>query len=444
MTVPNARPGRCAAAMLAAMAILAAAAHGAEKGAPAYRQVKAELVRPRGGMPNVLAKLRAGKDVAIGYLGGSITAQAGWRVMTLKWFQKAYPKAKVREINAAIGGTPSGLGVFRLQQDVLRHKPDLVFVEFAVNDGGTSPQDIWRAMEGIVRQIWRQDPTIDICYVYTIHTQAMHADYARGFCPRSTSAMELLADHYGIPSIDVGLRIVQLHQAGKLVYKPATDPKTPKRLAGPVGKILFANDDCHPRPEGHKVYTDVIAKAVGAMASLGEPRPHTLKKPFIRDNWQDAKIVPLKAAMLTAGWKKLPQSTGLGRRFARYMPELWQATRPGEKITFRFRGPRAGLYDILGPDGGQAIITVDGVRRERPVKRFDHYCSYHRIATLPLARDLDPAKVHTVEIEIHPEQPDRSPVTNREKNKKNFDPKKYDGTALRVAGILIIGQIVPE
>ena len=47
-------------------------------------------------------------------------AQAGWRVMTLKWFQQTWPKAKVREINAAIGGTPCGLGVFRLQQEVRR------------------------------------------------------------------------------------------------------------------------------------------------------------------------------------------------------------------------------------------------------------------------------------------------------------------------------------
>jgi len=444
MTILSARLGRCAAVILAAAALPAASAGGAEKDAPAYRQVKAELVRPRGGMPNVLAKLRAGKEVAVAYLGGSITAQAGWRVQTLKWFQQTYPQATVREIHAAIGGTPSGLGVFRLQQDVLRHKPDLVFVEFAVNDGGTAPENIWRAMEGIVRQIRRQDPTIDICYVYTIHTRAMHRDYARGLCPRSTSAMELLADHYGIPSIDVGLRVVQLHEAGKLVYKAQTDPKTGKRLPAPDGKILFANDDCHPRPEGHKVYTDVIAKAIGAMASLGKPGPHTLRQPFISDNWEAAKIVPLKPAMLTGGWKKLPTHAGLGRRFARNMPELWQATRPGEKIRFRFRGSRVGLYDILGPDGGQAIVTVDGVRRQRPVKRFDHYCRYHRIATLWLAGGLDPAKVHTVEVEIHPDQPDRSPVTDREKHKKHFDPKKYDGTVLRVAGILLIGQVVQE
>lgn len=430
-------------AVLAAVVMNAPAAQPAAKqGRPVYRQVKAKLSRLRGGMPNVLAKLAAGQEVAIGYLGGSITAQNGWRPMTRAWFQKTWPKAKVREINAAIGGTPSGLGVFRLQQDVLRHDPDLVFVEFAVNDGGTRPEDIWRAMEGIVRQIWRTDATIDICFVYTIHTAGMPKDYLQGFCPRSTSSMELLADHYDIPSIDMGKRIVELHEAGKLMYKAKADPKTGKRLPAPDGVILFANDDCHPRPEGHRVYTEVISQAILAMGKLGKPGPHEIGKPFIADNWEAAKIVPLKKSMLTAGWRKLPTDKGLGKRFHRFMPEMWEATKPGEKIAFKIRGSKVLLYDMLGPDGGQAILTVDGKTRPKPVKRFDRYCSYHRIATLSIAGNLDAAKVHSIEIEIHPEQPDRSVVIDREKGKKNFDPKRFDGTCLRVGGILVLGEVV--
>jgi len=402
---------------------------------PVYKPAPAKMVRPRGGMPNVLAKLAGGKEVAVAYLGGSITAQAGWRVMTLKWFRETYPKAKVREINAAIGGTPSGLGVFRLEQDVLRHKPDLVFVEFAVNDGGTRPEGIWRAMEGIVRQIWTRDPTIDICYVYTIYTRNMPNDYAKGLRPRSTSSMEMIAEHYRIPSIDVAMRVVELERAGKLIYK------SPKDVSG---KIVFARDDCHPLPAGHKVYTDVITRAIVSMNTVGKPGAHSIGKPFVADHWQAAKIVPLARSMMTSGWRKLPKDKGLGKRFARYMPEIWAATKPGEKITFRFRGSKVLLYDLLGPDGGQAIVTVDGKRREKPAKRFDHYCTYHRIATLNVADKLDPDKVHTVEIEIHPDQPDRSSVTNREKSKKHFNPKRYDGTVMRVAGVMIIGEIVQE
>ncbi len=112
--------------------------------------MKAELVKPRGGIGNVLAKLAAGEPVKIAYLGGSITAANGWRVKSREWFAKQYPQAKVEEIHAAIGGTGSDLGVFRVERDALQHKPDLLFVEFAVNDGSAKPDQIWRWMEGIV------------------------------------------------------------------------------------------------------------------------------------------------------------------------------------------------------------------------------------------------------------------------------------------------------
>jgi hypothetical protein len=50
---------------------------------------------------------------------------------------------------------------------------------------------------------------------------------------------------------------------------------------------------------------------------------------------------------------------------------------------------------------------------------------------------------HTVEIEIDAQQPDRSSVTDEESKKANFDPKKYEGTALRVGGLLLLGDLVP-
>lgn len=123
----------------------------------------AELVpavecRERGGLPNLFAKLQSPGSVRIAYLGGSITAQDGWRPKTLNWFRTNFPTARVEEINAAIGGTGSDLGVFRLRHDVLEHKPDLLFIEFAVNDSGAPPAQIHRCMEGIVRQTWKNDP----------------------------------------------------------------------------------------------------------------------------------------------------------------------------------------------------------------------------------------------------------------------------------------------
>lgn len=185
---------------------------------PEFQPVPVRLFQQRDGLGHVFAKLKAGKEVRIAYFGGSITAADGWRPQTLQWFRDTYPQAQIKEINAAIGGTGSDLGVYRFGQDVLAHKPDLIFVEFAVNDGGASPENIWRGMEGIVRQTWKADPTIDICYVYTFHT-GQADELSKGINPRAASAMEMLAAHHGIASINVASRIVELSRAGALLLR---------------------------------------------------------------------------------------------------------------------------------------------------------------------------------------------------------------------------------
>lgn len=403
-----------------------------------FELVPARLSVARNGMGNVLAKLKAGKEVRIGYFGGSITAQNGWRVKTLQWFQQTYPQAKVSEINAAIGGTGSDLGVFRYYQDVLQYKPDLVFVEFTVNDGGAAPENIWRAMEGVVRQTWKMDPTIDICFVYTFRT-GYETDLDKGFCPRAASANEVLADYYGIPTINMAMRTAELARQGKMIYTPKKD-EAGKDLPTPEGVILFSTDGVHPLDAGHVVYNEVITDAIKKMEASSKPGPHALKAPMMADNWEKAKLVPLTPDMLTPGWQKLNPAEGLAAAFRNRMPQMWEATKPGEKITFKFKGTTVRLYDILGPDGGQAVCTLDGVA-STPRPRFDSYCTYHRLACLGIGEGLED-KVHTVSVEVYPEQPDRRVVTDREKDKPGFDPKKYDGTVLRIGSIMLIGDIV--
>lgn len=98
-----------------------------------YDNYPARECNPRNGIPNTIGRLATGQPVRIAYFGGSITAQKGWRIASRLWLQQQYPTAGISEINAALGGTGSDLGAFRLYRDVLRHTPDLVFVEFAVS-----------------------------------------------------------------------------------------------------------------------------------------------------------------------------------------------------------------------------------------------------------------------------------------------------------------------
>ena len=403
-------------------------------------RVPAQLLKARAGLPNVFAKLKAGKTVRVAYFGGSITEANGWRPKTLAWLRARYPKATIEEINAAIGGTGSDLGVFRFRRDVLDKKPDLVFVEFAVNDGGADPKQIWRGMEGIVRQAWTTDPTIDLCYVYTT-VAGFASDLENGFCPRAASCDELLADYYGIPGINVGLKIAQMSKAGTLIYTPKKD-EAGKELPAAPGVLVFSTDGVHPGDAGHEVYAGVVAGALTQMEASGaRPGRHRLpRRPFIADNWERARLVPLDRTMLSAGWTKLDPNTGLGAQFRHRLPELWEVIRPGETLAFTFKGTAAKLYDILGPDGANVVVTLDG-KAGSPIARFDSFSSYHRLASLTLAEGL-PDAVHTVSVTIQPDQPDRRSVTDREREKPGFDSKRYDGTAVRVGYLMLLGDLV--
>lgn len=403
--------------------------------APVYKTVPAAKIRPREGIGNVMAKIRAGGEVTVAYLGGSITAANGWRPKTTAWLTKTFPNAKFKEIHAAIGGTGSDLGVFRVDRDVLQHNPDLLFVEFAVNDGGALPENIWRSMEGIVRQTWRKDPRTDIVFTYTIH-EGMINDLKQGNCPRSASAMELLADFYGIPSVNFAVPVVELLKQDRLVFKADRQP------AG--GRIWFSKDGCHPRDEGHEIYHKLLSQAITAMQN-SRPVDHGAKlaKTFVPDNWEAAKMVPLDAKMLSGDWRPLPADDSKQKAFGPRMSQIWTAEQPGSKLHFKFKGSLAKLYDLVGPDGGQVTITVDGKTQTTPVPRFDSYCVYHRIASLTLVAGADPHQVHDVTVEIHPQQPDRKSVAFRLKDpERELLQPKFQGTRIWVSQLMLLGDRV--
>ena len=437
-----------------AATVMVACAIQASAEQPVYQAVKAEEVRAREGIGNVMAKIRAGQEVTVAYLGGSITAMNGWRNKTTEWLKATYPKASFKEVHAAIGGTGSDLGVFRLGRDVLAHRPDLLFVEFATNDGGQAPEQIWRSMEGIVRQTWRQDPLTDIVFTYTI-TTAFTNDYVSGMCNRSASAMEQLADHYGIPSINFGIRVAQLLKENKLLMDakvietavPKDSPERDKQIRDLIAadkRLLFANDGVHPRDEGHELYKAAIIAGLSQMKDRpAADHKAKLAKAFVADNWEAAKMVPLNEKMLSGNWKALSAEEGRQKSFGDRMGQLWMAEQPGSKLHFKFKGSVAKIYDLVGPDGGQVTITVDGKQGAQPVPRFDSYCTYHRIATLGVVSNGEMNQVHEVTVEIHPEQPDRKSVAFRLKDPdKELKEPKFQGTRVWMSQLMLLSDLV--
>jgi lysophospholipase L1-like esterase len=407
-----------------------------------YPLVEAQEVRARGGLPNFFGKaLTTGAEIKVAYLGGSITAQNGWRVQTLAHFRQAYPQASFTEINAAIGGTGSDLGAFRVQQDVLSKGPDLLFVEFAVNDGGADPRRIIRAMEGIVRQTWKANPSTDICFVYTL-TEALSPPMLEGKLQRSASAMEKVADFYGIPSIALGMEVAKLAKAGQLAWR-AKLPKTDAEKAALAGKFVFAPDSVHPHEStGHVLYTQAIVRSLPALAiANATPTAHVTGPALDPANWERAKLAPITAAKLSAGLASAePATDAQAKVWAKRLPAMVKLTRPGQSVEFKFQGTHCAVYDVVGPAGGMVAVTLDG-KALKPVPRIDAYCTYPRLSTFVVGADL-PEGVHSVRLELLADPIDKASVLAKNKNKID-KPERFAPLEFHPGGLLILGELVP-
>ncbi|RRB02157.1 SGNH/GDSL hydrolase family protein [Larkinella rosea] len=385
----------------------------------------------RDGLPNFFQKLQKGGPVSIAYFGGSITeAGNGWREQSLKWFQQQYPKTNLTHINAAIGGTGSDLGVFRLQQQVLVHKPDLIFVEFAVNDGSQQPARIHKAMEGIVRQIWRQNRRTDICFVYTLNASMAPSLLAHRM-PNSVRAMEEIANHYGIPSVHMGLEVIRLDRQGKLVWGG-------KKEEFP-DKIVFSPDKTHPYSDtGHRLYTEALSRAMQQIKTAGRPGSHPVPKPFVSDNWEDAQMISVQSLTRQGDWQELtPTNDTVARQLRNRFSYLIKSNQPGASIQFKFRGTMAGIYDVIGPGCGQYAVTIDD-KTGTLYPRFDSYATYYRSHYFFLPT-LDEG-THTITLTVSPELLDKAAIL-KNRNQTITDPHRYSENAGYASQLLIIGKL---
>ncbi len=403
----------------------------------------------RDGLPNLFAKLSDGQHVTIAYFGGSITAQPGYRSQTFQWFKDTWPRVKFTQVDAAIGGTGSSLGAFRVYQDVLSQNPDLIFIEFAVNDYRVSLQsseDVVASVEGIVRQVIRHNPKTDMCFVYTITEQVLN-DIKAGGTFASMLAHETVADHYGIPSINMGLAVAKMQAAGKLVMKGAQGKL--EAVSGeslnvfaemPVndkGQVVFAKDGVHPYPNsGHKIYTETIVRALPLLQAPAVPR--CLGDPIRADNLEKAKMVSLSEVEMSGNWQVYDwNSSLLSMGLQKRMTDVRVANTPGDSIAFRFTGTVAGYYDIMGPAAGVIEADIDG--RKSYMARFDKYCTYYRISS----RTMNVADgVHRVRFTLTDREIDKQAVL-KERGSVMDDPKRFADKRWYVGSVMLVGDIIP-
>ena len=392
----------------------------------------------RGGLPNVIKKLSAGEEVRVAYLGGSITEARGWRVLSREWLQKEYPKAKVSEINAAISGTPSAFGAFRVRREVLAEKPDLLFIEFAVNDSGGDPLRIRRAMEGIVRQTWQADPMTDICFIYTLQKGDLPT-YQSGHLPIPVENMEKVAAHYGVPCINFGPAVAKLEKEGKLTFTGKL-PTTEEEKVAANGKIIFTGDGVHPHVEtGHPLYLATIRRSWPLISAASKATSHALPAPLDAAAWQSAELVPLKDIKREGDWRELDAASPAIASAGPRVPTMWSAEKAGDSLTFSFTGTCFGIYALKGPDCGNYRVTVDALP---PIEtaRFDSFSVANRWRINPWMYPTDlPEGVHQVRIELLGTAPDKKAILKD--NYAVLTQEQREGTRLYVSDVMVIGRL---
>lgn len=151
----------------------------------------------RNGLPRLL-EILSQKICKIAFLGNSVTAQRnGYRSYLSDLITNEF-KPQHHFINAGIGGVGSFASAFFVDDFVLRHKPDICFVECTVADieGATPTHYITDSIHGIIKKL--QSQKIVICFLYLFNSSKSTKK-----CNQVISLYENVLSQYGIPSINI-------------------------------------------------------------------------------------------------------------------------------------------------------------------------------------------------------------------------------------------------
>lgn len=194
-------------------------------------------------MKKLMRRATAGEQLTIGFIGGSITQGSlstkpnlCYAYHVYEWWQKNFPMARFKYVNAGIGGTTSQFGAARVDSDLLSKKPDFVIIEFSVND--ESDEHFLETYEGLVRKVYeaKNEPAVLLVHNVYYHNggnaQIQHGKIGR---------------HYELPCVSMQSSIY------------------PEVVTGHIPNREITPDDLHPNDAGHELVASVITNYLELM-----------------------------------------------------------------------------------------------------------------------------------------------------------------------------------
>jgi lysophospholipase L1-like esterase len=371
-------------------------------------------------------KLSVGAPVTIAYMGGAITAGAGasapektsFRALVTEWFRKHYPKSEITELNAAINNTGvsggSIYGALRARRDVIAYKPDLVFIEFAVNDTNENEIPAKKGIEGLLRQLLvvSQPPEVVMLHATVAH-RGVHAEWH-----------DVIAAHYQIPSINMQDQVWSMIDGGKI--------KLAEFWPGASRPAASWKDTPPPSDAGHKLYADLIISFLTEQEKLkATPIPRTLPPPLVSDemNYGEFKAIveikPQRGATKESGKERAANWRTESSNDRALPSELLVSDRAGAQVEYYFDGGVIGVSYRTGPDGGIIECLIDGKPAPPPLGHIDTYSRTPQLGARITTSGLGPGE---------------HKLTIRALGEKN---PKSSGYTVRL-GYLLVGGTRPE
>ncbi|WP_127530669.1 SGNH/GDSL hydrolase family protein [Paenibacillus kobensis] len=343
----------------------------------------------RGSLVNTKRALKEGV-LTLGFIGGSITdprPRHNWPESVIGWFVSTFPHVRIVVENAGIGATGSDLAVFRAKRDLIERGCDIVFVEYAVNDNEVPTEKRMRTREGLLRQLLA-DGKRDVVLAYTF-SQDMYEPMSEGLAPSSIAELELLATHYQLGSVWMGLYAMRQVQSGMLRWEE------------------WLPDGLHPTSRGSYAYGESVIEYLKQELPTGTDREdhddhnvsnerlsgQPLIAPMNPNHWGDAYALPLEKVSTSGPWSL--------RRWPYYewIDRVLDSPAPGSALSCKFEGRGVAIGIDFGKATAEFRYRLDGgewVHYE--VDRPDWNGSDGWFRLLTIADDL-PRCRHQLEIE---------------------------------------------
>lgn len=232
-----------------------------------------------------IKKAKNGEDVTIAYIGGSITQGAGatpinhecYAYKSYRAFSELFGNGEnVHFIKAGVGGTPSELGMLRFERDILRDgsaSPDIVVIEFAVNDEGDETKG--NCYESLVRKVLRLPNNPAVILLFAVFANDWNLQERLG----------VVGYYYKLPMVSV------------------LDAVTPQfKLKPGGGRVLSKNqffyDMFHPTNHGHTIMADCLTyffkQAAQNEAEYDETEQLLLQDAVIGCDFESVKLLDRK------------------------------------------------------------------------------------------------------------------------------------------------------